>query len=76
MSLKDVLQKTGKKKQRKKARVQESLIKNSTSFNFIEKHSSTGILRKPFECQLIWMCHYRANNNKINCRHERCFCLI
>ena len=27
MSLKDVLQKTGKKKQRKKARVQESLIK-------------------------------------------------
>ena len=23
-------------------------------------------------CQLVWMCHNRANNNKINRLHERC----
>ena len=27
-------------------------------------------------CQLIWMCHNRANNNKINRLHERCLRLI
>ena len=27
-------------------------------------------------CQLVWMCHNRTNNNKINCLHERCLCLI
>ena len=24
-------------------------------------------------CQLVWMCHNRTNNNKINHLHERCF---
>ena len=23
-------------------------------------------------CQLVWMCHNRTNNNKINHLHERC----
>ena len=27
-------------------------------------------------CQLVWMCHNRTNNNKINCLHERCVRLI
>ena len=27
-------------------------------------------------CQLVWMCHNRTNNNKINRLHERCFRLI
>ena len=27
-------------------------------------------------CQLVWMCHNQTNDNKINCLHERCFCLI
>ena len=27
-------------------------------------------------CQLIWMCHNRTNNNKINRLHERCLRLI
>ena len=27
-------------------------------------------------CQLVWMCHNRTNNNKINCLHERCLRLI
>ena len=27
-------------------------------------------------CPLIWMCHNRAYNNKINRLHERCLCLI
>ena len=27
-------------------------------------------------CQLVWMCHNRTNNNKINRLHERCLCLI
>ena len=27
-------------------------------------------------CQLVWMCHHRTNNNKINRLHERCLCLI
>ena len=26
--------------------------------------------------QLVWMCHNRTNNNKINCLHERCLRLI
>ena len=27
-------------------------------------------------CQLVWMCHNRTNNNKINRLHERCLRLI
>ena len=27
-------------------------------------------------CQLVWMCHNRTNNNKINRLHERCHRLI
>ena len=27
-------------------------------------------------CQLIWMCHKRADNNEISCLHERCLRLI
>ena len=27
-------------------------------------------------CPLIWMCHNRTKNNKINRIHERCLCLI
>ena len=27
-------------------------------------------------CQLVWMCHNRTNNNKINHLHEKCLCLI
>ena len=27
-------------------------------------------------CQLVWMCHNRTNNNKINRLHERYLCLI
>ena len=27
-------------------------------------------------CQLVWMCHNRTNNNKINRLHERCLPLI
>ena len=27
-------------------------------------------------CELVWMCHYRTNNNKINCLHERCVLLV
>ena len=27
-------------------------------------------------CQLVWMCHHRTNNNKINRLHERYLCLI
>ena len=27
-------------------------------------------------CQLVWMCHNRSNNNKINRLHERCLRLI
>ena len=27
-------------------------------------------------CQLVWMCHNRTNNNKINRPHERCLHLI
>ena len=27
-------------------------------------------------CQLVWMCHNRINNNKINRLHERCLRLI
>ena len=27
-------------------------------------------------CQLVWMCHDRTNNNKINRLHERCLRLI
>ena len=27
-------------------------------------------------CELVWMCHNRTNNNKINRLHERCLCLI
>ena len=27
-------------------------------------------------CQLIWICHNRTKNNKINRLHERCLCLL
>ena len=27
-------------------------------------------------CQLVWMCHNRTNNNKVNRLHERCLRLI
>ena len=27
-------------------------------------------------CQLVWMCHNRTNNNKMNRLHERCLLLI
>ena len=27
-------------------------------------------------CQLVWMCHNRTNNNEINRLHERCLRLI
>ena len=27
-------------------------------------------------CQIIWMCHNRTKNNKINRFHERCLCLL
>ena len=27
-------------------------------------------------CQLVWMCHNRTNNSKINHLHERCLRLI
>ena len=27
-------------------------------------------------CKLVWMCHNRTNNNKINRLHERCHRLI
>ena len=27
-------------------------------------------------CPLVWMCHSRANNSKINRLHERCFRII
>ena len=27
-------------------------------------------------CQLVWMCHNRTNNNKVNCLNERCLRLI
>ena len=27
-------------------------------------------------CQLVWMCHNRTNNNKLNRLHERCLRLI
>ena len=27
-------------------------------------------------CQLVWMCHDRTNNSKINHLHEKCLCLI
>ena len=27
-------------------------------------------------CQLVWMCHNRTNNSKINRLHERCLRLI
>ena len=27
-------------------------------------------------CPLIWMCHSRENNNKMNGLHERCFRII
>ena len=27
-------------------------------------------------CQLVWMCHNRTKNNKINRLHERCLRLI
>ena len=27
-------------------------------------------------CPLIWMCHSRANNNKINRLHERCLRIV
>ena len=27
-------------------------------------------------CPLVWMCHSRTINNKINHLHERCLCLI
>ena len=27
-------------------------------------------------CPLIWMCHSRTINNKINSLHERCLCII
>ena len=27
-------------------------------------------------CQLVWMCHNRTSNSKINRLHERCLCLI
>ena len=27
-------------------------------------------------CQLVWICHNRTNNNKINCLRERCLCSI
>ena len=26
--------------------------------------------------QLVWMCHNRTKNNKINRLHERCLCVI
>ena len=27
-------------------------------------------------CPLVWMCHSRTNNNKINRLHERCFQIV
>ena len=30
----------------------------------------------PAFCQLIWMCHNRTKNNKINILHERCLRLL
>ena len=27
-------------------------------------------------CSLVWMCHSRANNNKINRLHERCLQIV
>ena len=27
-------------------------------------------------CPLVWMCHSRANNNKINRLHERCLQIV
>ena len=37
----------------------------------------TGFFYSKFNyCQLVWMCHNRTNNNKINRLHERCLRLI
>ena len=27
-------------------------------------------------CSLVWMCHHRSVNNKINCFHERCLPIV
>ena len=37
----------------------------------------TGFFYSKFNyCQLVWMCHNRTNNNRINSVHERCLRLI
>ena len=29
-----------------------------------------------YYCPLVWMCHHRSVNNKINCLHERYLCFV
>ena len=43
--------------------------------NYEEKHLLVNaFFHSQFNyCQLVWMCHDRTDNNKINHLHERCF---
>ena len=47
-----------------------------TSLTFVKKQAEEHLLWQISYCHLVWICHSRANNNKINRLRERCLRIV